>query len=150
MVATNFWNQNSRAFKGFQGYFSSFSRTLGSWIQGYSRTFSNYRCIFKDFKEPHSPVFQHRRRRRHGLPWLKKILNLGAVQWLKMKDFGMSISQIWIWYARFFVRMTIPKFKDIQGSTRKMSPLSSIFKNFKDVFRNSKISMVFKGCGNHD
>ena len=42
------------------------------------------------------------------------------------------------------------KFKDIQGPGGKKSSFSRTFKDFKDNFKNSRISRFLKDRGNHD
>ena len=48
-----------------------------------------------------------------------------------------------------FVKVAKTKFKDIQGPGRKNLSFSRTFKDFKDIFKNSRISRFFKDRGNH-
>ena len=52
-------------------------------------------------------------------------------------------------HQSFFVNAGQTKFKDIQGPGGKKSSFSRTFKDFKDNFKNSRISRFLKDRGNH-
>ena len=61
------------------------------------------------------------------------------------KNFGLLADFCLIIPTPIFMRMTHTKFKIIQGSIMK----KSLFKTFKAILKNLRISRFFKGRGNH-